>query len=263
MLKKTLHRIHLLLNLIGYDPLKTINFFRGISFYRKDLRKIKIQKGKDFDFIFGSPYPVLNERFSESGIMSGHYFHQDLLTAQRIYKNKPKRHIDIGSRIDGFVAHIAVFREIEVFDIRLQKSMVKNIIFKSADLMKLPEYMVNYCDSVSSLHAIEHFGLGRYGDPIDYYGHIKAINNIYKILKKGGKLYFSVPIGKQRIEFNAHRVFNVAYLLELFKDKFRIDYFSYVDDRGSLFENVKLDNNSIKNNYNCKYGCGIFEMTKI
>ena len=263
MLKKTLHRIHLLLNVMGYNPLKTINFFRGISLYRKDLRKIKIQKSKNSDFIFGFPYPILDERFSESGTMSGHYFHQDLLIARRIYKNKPKRHIDIGSRIDGFVAHVAVFREIEVFDIRLQKSMVKNIIFKSADLMKLPKNMINYCDSVSSLHAIEHFGLGRYGDPIDYYGHIKAIDNIYKILKKGGKLYFSVPIGKQRIEFNAHRVFDVAYLLRLFKDKFKINYFSYVDDKGSLFENVKLDNNSIKNNYNCKYGCGIFEMTKI
>jgi len=84
-----------------------------------------------------------------------------------------------------------------------------------------------------------------------------------KILKKGGKFYFSVPIGKQRIEFNAHRVFDVAYLLRLFNNKFKIDYFSYVDDEGGLFENVEIDNSKVKNNYNCNYGCGIFEMTKI
>lgn len=73
--------------------------------------------------------------------------------------------------------------------------------------MELPAGMVNYCDSISSLHAIEHFGLGRYGDPIDYFGYLKALQNIAKIVKTGGTFYFSVPIGPQRIEFNAHRVF--------------------------------------------------------
>jgi len=262
-MKRILRRVYLLLGIVGYDPIKTINFFRGIIFYYRDLIKIRLQKGKNTDFVFGFPFPILGERFSESGTMSGHYFHQDLLIAQRIYKNKPLKHIDIGSRTDGFVAHVAVFREIELFDIRTQKNKIKNFIFKQADLMNLPKGMVNYCDSVSSLHAIEHFGLGRYGDPIDYDGHVKAIDNIHKILIEGGKFYFSVPIGKQRIEFNAHRIFDVAYLLKLFSNKFKIDHFSYVDDKGDLFENVELDNNNVKNNYNCNYGCGIFEMTKI
>jgi hypothetical protein len=38
--------------------------------------------------------------------------------------------------------------------------------------MKLHEDMINCCDSISSLHAIEHFGLGRYGDTIDVNGHL-------------------------------------------------------------------------------------------
>lgn len=260
MIKRTLRKTYLLLNVIGYDPLKTINFFRGIVFYYRDLIKIRFQRGKNTDFVFGFPYPILGERFSESGTMSGHYFHQDLLIARRIYKNKPVKHVDIGSRTDGFVAHVAVFREIEIFDIRPQKSKEKNIVFKQVDLTELSDGMINYCDSVSSLHAIEHFGLGRYGDPVNYYGHVNVIDNIYKILKKGGKFYFSVPIGKQRIEFNAHRVFNVTYLLKLFNNKFKIDYFSYVNDEGDLFENVELDSNNLRNNYNCNYGCGIFEL---
>jgi len=69
--------------------------------------------------------------------MRGHYFHQDLLIAREIYKNNPVKHIDIGSRIDGFVAHVAVFREIEIFDIRLQENNVKNIIYRQADLMRI------------------------------------------------------------------------------------------------------------------------------
>ena len=56
--------------------------------------------------------------------------------------------------------------------------------------MQLDDSFIEYCDSISSLHAIEHFGLGRYGDPIDYYGHIKAISNITKMLKKMGPYTF-------------------------------------------------------------------------
>jgi hypothetical protein len=35
-----------------------------------------------------------------------------------IHKLNPVRHIDIGSRIDGFVANVAAFRKIEVLDVR-------------------------------------------------------------------------------------------------------------------------------------------------
>ena len=99
-------------------------------------------------------------------------------------------------------------------------------------------------------------------DPLDYYGHLKAIKNIHKILKIGGKFYFSVPIGKQRIEFNAHRVFSISYLLELFEDKFELNSFSYVDDKGDFFENAEIIQTEIDRNYGCSYGCGIFELTK-
>jgi SAM-dependent methyltransferase len=208
----------------------------------------------------------LEDRFSEAGTMSGDYFHQDLLVARKIFLANPKRHVDVGSRIDGFVAHVAVFREIEVFDVREIKSSVKNIVFKQADLMQLPEGMENYCDSISALHSVEHFGLGRYGDPIDCNGHVKAIRNITAILKPQGTLYFSVPIGTQRIEFNAHRVFSVQYLWDLLKDDYHLLSFSYVDDDGNFHENVEFLEEAVKRNFGCEYsrinGCGIFELKK-
>jgi hypothetical protein len=241
---------------------KIVKSLRGLSFYLRDLKELKKQKGTDSTFYFGKRHPILDERFDVSGIMSGHYFHQDLLVARKIFNANPQRHIDIGSRTDGFVAHVAAFREIEVFDIREQHSKVKNIVFKKADLTQLPPELINYTDSISSLHAIEHFGLGRYGDTIDYFGYLKAIQNITKILQVGGKFYFSVPIGEQRIEFNAHRVFAVQYLLDLFKDTFILNSFSYVDSKGDLFENVELTPTGIANNFDCHYGCGIFELTK-
>jgi SAM-dependent methyltransferase len=261
-MKKLLIKIYNTLKFFGFDVRVLIDNTRGLGFYFRDFVNLKKQKGSDSKFYFRENYPILNERFSESGKMSGHYFHQDLLVATKIFENRPVRHIDIGSRTDGFIAHLAVFREVEIIDIRDQVSSVKNILFRKADLMKLPDDLINCCDSISSLHVIEHFGLGRYGDPIDYNGHLKAIENIGKALKEGGKFYFSTPIGDQRIEFNAHRVFAVNYLMELFKSNFTIDSFSYVNDKGELFENVKLDQENIKINFECHYGCGIFELTK-
>ena len=173
-------------------------------------------------------------------------------------------HVDVGSRVDGFVAHLAVFREVEVLDIRSLDIHINNITFTQMDLMTTDgNELLEYCDSISSLHAVEHFGMGRYGDPVNYDGYLLGINNLYKILKKNGKFYFSVPIGPQRIEFDAHRIFSISYLLELFKDKYYIDSFSYVDDKGDLHENIQIKEINKYDNFNCNYGCGIFEMTKI
>ena len=232
------------------------------GFYLDYLRLKRQAKASGIFLPFGKFYPFLDERDADSGSTSGHYFHQDLLVASRIFQNNPELHVDIGSRIDGFVAHVATFREIEVVDLRPMRTWVPNIIFKQADFMHDNLNLKNYCDSVSSLHAIEHFGLGRYGDRLDYNGHLKGLNNIYRMLKEGGKFYFSAPIGKQRIEFNAHRVFDVKYLLDLIQDKYRIDYFSYVNDSGELFKNTALNPKDIEKNYGCHYGCGIFELTK-
>ena len=236
---------------------------RWTSFLRDYVELKRQAKMSQYSFPFGKFYPCLDEKCTPSGTGSGHYFHQDLVVAQRIFVNNPTKHVDVGSRLDGFIAHVASFRQIEVFDIRPQENEIPNILFKQGDIMDSNFDLKEYCDSVSSLHAIEHFGLGRYGDKLDYNGHLKGFDNIQKILKPGGSFYFSVPIGEQRIEFNAHRVFSLKYLLELFKDIYRIESFSYVDDKGALFTSAPLNSQAVENNYSCHYGCGIFEMTKL
>ncbi len=261
-MRRIMRFIYNISKLFGFDPLVTLNAIRGLPFYIRDFIKLKNQKGQDSTFFFGRRFAILGERFSESGTMTGHYFHQDLFVARKIFNDNPNKHVDIGSRTDGFVAHLAVFRKIEVFDIREQTSRVKNVSFRKADLMQLPDDMTNYCDSISALHSIEHFGLGRYGDPIYYYGYLKALENITKILQSRGKFYFSVPIGPQRIEFNAHRVFSVKYLLELLNKDFILNSFSFIDDAGDFHEEVLLIPENIESSFSCTYGCGIFELTK-
>jgi len=251
--------------MFGFNPIKTLNSIKELPSYFRDLSILIKQKtfARD-EFPLGKPFPCFGEKNSDSGTTRGHYFHQDLLVARRIYKIKPSIHVDVGSRIDGFVAHVASFRPIYVFDIRPVSNTIPNVNFVQADLQApISENLINYCDSLSCLHVMEHFGLGRYGDPINYYGHILGLKNLQKCLKKGGKLFFSVPIGRQRIEFNAHRVFSVTYLLKYFKGIYQIDQFSFVNDQGNLHENVSLTDTNIRNNFGCVFGCGIFEMTKL
>jgi len=239
-------------------------FLKGLPFYLKDYYEMKRQARKpDKDFPFGKFYPCLDERSRESGTASGHYFHQDLLVAHKIFKNNPAKHVDIGSRIDGLVAHVASFREVEVFDIRELKMEIQNVRFKQVDLMDRNFQLSEYCDSVSCLHALEHFGLGRYGDKVNYHGHLMGWENIYRLLKKNGKFYFSVPIGEQRIEFNAHRVFSLRYLLTLSAGRYKIDSFAYVDDSGHLHADIELKEKHVQDNLSCHYGCAIFEFSKI
>lgn len=161
------------------------------------------------------------------------------------------------------MAHVAVFRPIEVFDIRPLTLLSPNIIFRQCDFMNPPGEFRNYSDSLSCLHALEHFGLGRYGDPIDINGHKKGFAAFALVLRPGGILYLSVPIGTiERIEFNAHRVFSIKTLMDLAKDGFDVLSFSYVDDRGDLHENVSLDEYTIEKSFGLDYGLGIFEFRK-
>ena len=247
----------------GFNPLKITEGFKGLSYYIKDYRSFTRKMVHNDPFTIIHKYPIFGNRFQKGGILSGHYFHQDLYMARKIYSVKPNHHLDIGSRTDGFVAHLAVFMEVEVMDIRPLSGLVMNIKYLQADLSDKSFPIRDYTSSISCLHALEHFGLGRYGDPIDPQGYLTGWNNIYTCLKPQGIFYFSTPIGPQRIEFNAHRVFSLRYLLSLMEGKYEIVSFSYVDDVGNLHENATLVDDTIKNDFGCHYGCGLFQLRKI
>jgi hypothetical protein len=203
-------------------------------------------------------YPILSDYGNQAGTATGHYFHQDLLVATLIKQANPTRHIDVGSSIEGFVAHVASYREIEVLDIRpLQIPGHSQIRFVQSDLMKLDQSSIAICDSLSCLHALEHFGLGRYGDSIDPNGHLKGFYNLSKMLQSGGTLYVSFPIGKPGVHFNAHRIFHPKDILDWSKNLFQLIRFDYVDDDGNLHPNASLTPLPI-----LTYGCGIYTLRK-
>ena len=232
------------------SPLKRLkrihNFYRDMAAFRKAGGAIT------------AFYPILDDFTKHAGTATGHYFHQDLLVATLIKQANPSRHIDVGSSIEGFVAHVASYREIEVLDIRpLQISGHSQIRFVQSDLMRVDQSLTGICDSLSCLHALEHFGLGRYGDPIDPNGHLKGFYNLSKMLQSGGTLYVSFPIGKPGVHFNAHRIFHPKDILDWSKDLFQLIRFDYVDDEGNLHPNASLTPLPI-----LTYGCGIYTLRK-
>ena len=216
------------------------------------------------DFPLGRSYPIYEDRGAEGGSASGHYFHQDLIVAREIHSRSPERHIDVGSSVYGFVSHVASFREIEVMDIRPITASVSGITFIQQDVMDLDVRYHAVADSVSCLHALEHFGLGRYGDPVDYDGWRRGLAGLTAMLRSGGTLYLSVPTGaQQRVNFNAHRVFSLPYLRDIFAADFRIEHLAFVTDQGDLIPAVDPYGLEADASFRANYGCSIWTLTKV
>lgn len=154
------------------------------------------------------------------------------------------------------MAHVASFREIEVLDIRhLPKSPHKNVVFRNADLMN-PQASLT-ADSISCLHTLEHFGLGRYGDPIAVDGFDRGVANLVSLVDRNGTLYVSFPIGeKEQVQFNAHRILHPKYILlnSSIQKHMILERFDFVEDEGNLHCKASIDADT----KGLKYGCGIY-----
>jgi hypothetical protein len=125
----------------------------------------------------------------------------------------------------------------------------------AADINYLP-FASGSVTSLSCLHVIEHIGLGRYGDPINADGARQAAEELQRVIARGGTFYLSTPIGRERVCFNAHRVFAPATILSFFS-QLTLTRFSYVSDNGSFIENANPAEVS-----QLDYGCGFFEFRK-
>jgi hypothetical protein len=245
------------------ETIRSIRNLVPFLLYVKNLYKFKSKHIDDIGFPFGMAYPCLNDRADSAGSAKGHYFHQDLLVAQKIYVANPSNHLDVGSRVDGFVAHVATFMKIDVLDIRPMRTSAKNISFHQLDLLSDETLSLGSFESVSCLHALEHLGLGRYGDELDPMGWIKGLQSLKSLTSIGGVLYLSVPIGPQRIEFDAHRVFEVATLRSQLMNGFDFIEFNFVDDEGELVSVDLKDFMLDENSFGCTYGCGIFVLRRV
>ena len=109
------------------------------------------------------------------------------------------------------------------------------------------------------MHTIEHIGLGRYGDVIDPQGDIKATRELARVLRLGGNLIFVTPVGKPRIQFNAHRIYSYQNVLDLFPS-LTLKEFSMVPDDYKTHGLIRNADSKIVADQ--EYACGCFWFTK-
>lgn len=183
-----------------------------------------------------------------------HYVYHTAWATRVLSQLRPALHIDIGSCL-RFVTLASAFVPVHFFDYRPADINLSNLTSAPADITKLP-FEDNSISSLSSMHVVEHIGLGRYGDKIDPKGDIKAMKELTRVLAPSGNLLFVVPIGKPRIQFNAHRIYSTDLVLDSF-GKLRLKSFALIDDNGNFHEKGDMHMAD-----NLRYGCGCFHFKK-
>jgi len=230
-------------------PLLGLKYIPG--FFRDMLRYRAMKSGEVVNF--RDMHPCLQDKVRRTPF-DPHYFYQGGWLSRRIHAARPGLHVDVGSSvmmasvISGGVKTLFV-------DYRPLHADLDGLSSVAADIVHLP-FADDSVTSLSSLHVIEHIGLGRYGDRLNTRGSLQAAVELQRILRPGGRLYISVPVGRARVCFNAHRIFSPHEARAMFSS-LSLAEFSFVDDAHRFHENSELDEVA-----DMEYACGMFVFEK-
>ena len=132
--------------------------------------------------------------------------------ARALARNRPAEILDVGS-YRHFVLGLLASYPVTTLDVRSRKPSCHNEIVLTGDAKQLDLPSSSF-DAVVSLCAIEHFGLGRYGDEFDIDADKKGVREMIRVLKPGGSLIFTTSItrGVPSIAFNAHKDYDYAMI---------------------------------------------------
>lgn len=230
-------------------PKKIGRFFT----YLAELNRFKNKNDKRFTVKTRDVYPCLKDTISTTPF-DHHYTYHPAWAARILAQTKPAYHVDISS-ILSFSTILSAFIPVKFYDYRPANLNISNLESGFADLKQL-SFPDNSVPSLSCMHTIEHIGLGRYGDEIDAQGDIKAINELKRVLQPNGDLLFVTPVGKAKIEFNAHRIYSYEQIIEYFSP-LTVREFSLIPDEGGII--INADPYLVKEQ---DYGCGCFWFKK-
>lgn len=198
---------------------------------------------------FADSYPCLFDRTITTPF-DAHYFYQNIWAFKHICTAGSQAHVDVGSQAI-FAGMLSAITSVVFVDIRPLIARLENFVSLSGSILSLP-FDNNSIGSLSCLHVAEHIGLGRYGDPLDPQGTVKAARELARVLAPGGRLYFSLPIGQSRLCFNAHRIHDPAQILQYFP-QLDLMQFAVVNDRGRFISEAEPGDYR-----DASYACGMF-----
>lgn len=185
-----------------------------------------------------------------------HYVYHTAWAIRQLVRHQPREHVDVSSSV-YFVALASAIVPMRHLDYRPPALDLPRLDCSAGDLMALP-FADRAVASLSCMHAVEHIGLGRYGDPLDPCADLKAAAELSRILAPGGRLYLVVPVGRCRVAFNAHRVYDFQSVRALFP-ALDLDQWALVPDDPSqgLVPNATAETIDAQ-----EYGCGCFVFRK-
>jgi SAM-dependent methyltransferase len=198
-------------------------------------------------------YPCLGDWTSHTPF-DPHYLFQAAWLARKLAQHPPVMHVDIGSSVLTSTV-VSAFVDTVFVDYRPLPVHARGFVPVAANITRLP-FAPGTLESISCLHVLEHIGLGRYGDPLDPRGSEKAASELEGSLRAGGLLFLSTPVGRERVCFNAHRVFAPHSIVAMFP-RLTLTEFSFVGDDRKFREGESLA--AAQHN---DYGCGMFAFTK-
>lgn len=233
------------------DPRKLISWV-FLPRYLKHWNQYQVLSGKKL-FVNDS-YPCLTDWISSTPY-DPHYFYQGAWLSRCLSLSRPVFHVDIGSSVLT-VGVISSFMPTVFMDYRPLNAKLPNLFNIGGSIVSMP-FADASIKSLSCMHVLEHIGLGRYGDPLDPDGPRKAAAELSRVLSKGGRLYLTTPVGRERVCFNAHRVFSPMGLLDMLPG-LSLRTFSWVDDSGHFYEGGRPED-AVTN----EYACGFYEFEKL
>lgn len=257
MIKKILKRIPLarqayagLMSLIRYP------------FYLKDylgFRALQNQVDRGFALRWVDQWPCLLDK-TQFTKFDRHYVYHTSWAARVLAETRPVSHVDISSSL-YFAGIVSAFIPIHFYDYRPADLQLSQLSTKHADLTSL-HFETGSISSLSCMHVVEHVGLGRYGDPLNANGDLKAIAELKRVLAPGGDLLFVVPVGKPKVAFNAHRVYSFEQIRSYFSDLVLKEFYLIPDDSAAAHPSMNPSTEIVaEQNYAC--GCFWFQKTLI
>lgn len=195
-------------------------------------------------------YPCVQDKTAHTSF-DRHYIYHTAWAARKLAETKPDLHTDIGSSL-YFVGIAAAFVPIRFYDFRPPDLNLSNLQVLPGDLLHLP-FAEHSLHSLSCLHVLEHIGLGRYGDPLDPQGDLKAAAALAKVMATGGNVLIVVPVGEPKVRFNAHRIYSKEMVESMFSPLTLREFTLIPGENGSPIYQASEDRVAQE-----RFGCGCF-----